>query len=442
MKVIHVNYSGSQGGGAAIAALRLHRAMLYSKADLSSEYWCARSDSDPQTYCFQSSCMSFLGKVENNVIGKLLKKSVRSLNLFPTSLVARLNASDADVINLHWINGEMVSIAQLGRLKKPVVWTIHDMWAFCGAEHYTTSRRYIEAYSSRNLKENNSDAIRHLSSGVLAKGDAPRSLLPRVDIDRWTFRRKQRHWKNWRPYIVTPSRWLADCSRNSALLGHLLTCSIPNCIDLNMFRPINDKAALRREFNLPPDRKIILFGAVNPKIERKGGDLLLKALQRLQNPEKYALAVFGNNQGSRVASIDTCNVGSIREPEKMARLYNCADVMCVPSRQDNLPNTCVEAHACGMPIVAFRIGGISDIVDHRKSGYLAEPFNVDDYVRGLQWVLSREEVGRGCDDEIGYDHLCLNARQKAEETFAPNLVAEQYLKLYKQAVGRDVNAFQ
>ncbi|MDF7807628.1 glycosyltransferase [Pontiellaceae bacterium B12219] len=424
MKVIHVNYSGSQGGGAAIAALRLHQAIQDFDADISSEYWCARPDPDQRTYCFQSARTSKLNNLKNVLIGKLLKRPVRSLNLFPTSLVSKLNASDADVINLHWINGEMVSIHQLGQLKKPVVWTMHDMWAFCGAEHYTVSSRYMDGYDQDGFK-----------IARVEESEGTRGVLTKFDIDRWVYLRKERAWKNLNLHISTPSRWLADCSENSALMGHVPTISIPNCLDLDLFKPLGNKVALRREFNLPSNKKIILFGAVDPKIARKGGDLLLRALEGIKSPEKYALAVFGNNQGAQVAGMETHNVGSIYEPEKMARLYSCADVMCVPSRQDNLPNTCVEANACGLPIVAFNIGGIPDIVDHKQSGYLAEPFDTDDYCHGLEWILSRSRGDGGSDSKIDYDRLCQNAREKAIATYAPEIVASQYFNLYRELVG-------
>jgi glycosyltransferase involved in cell wall biosynthesis len=339
------------------------------------------------------------------------------LNLFPTDLVSKLNASDADVVQLHWINGEMISIEQLGRLEKPIVWTMHDMWGFCGAEHYTYSTRYMDGYTPEGFRKSQ-----------IEDGEGQGGVLTRLDIDRWVYLRKKREWKQLNLFISPPSRWLADCSRKSDLFGHYPVKAIPNCIDLDLFGPKGDKKALRGEFDLPVDKKIILFGAMDPRVKRKGGDLLLQALGGVADPELLALAVFGNNQGGQIAGIETCNVGMIRDPEKMARLYSCSDVMCVPSRQDNLPNTCVEAHACGLPIAAFRIGGIPDIVDHLQTGYLAEPYCVDDYRRGLEQIL----FGSPAD----YDRMCHNARSKALETFSPETVVQQYLHLYKKILGR------
>lgn len=412
LNIIHVNYSGSQGGGAAIAAMRLHEAML--KYDIHSEYWCARPDADPRTVNCQSALMSKINKFSNACLGKLLKRPVRSLNLFPTTLVEALNKSNADVVNLHWINGEMVSIAQLGRLKKPVVWTMHDMWAFCGAEHYTNSSRYKSAYVPAGFKSAR-DAELEGAPGLIAK----------YDIDRWTYQRKKRAWKKLNLHIVTPSRWLFECVCESTLMGSVPIHHIPNCIDLEQFKPLCEKAEFRREFNLPQNRRIILFGAVDPTIRRKGGDLLLEALENMPHPEKYALAIFGRNEGEQVAGIDTVYVGRIWDPEKMVRLYNAADVMCVPSRQDNLPNTCVEAHACGLPIVAFNIGGIPDIVDHERTGYLAKPFDPEDFAQGLEWVLSEPPAGI---------NLFGNARAKAVASFPPDRVVENYRNLYEKMI--------
>jgi glycosyltransferase involved in cell wall biosynthesis len=201
---------------------------------------------------------------------------------------------------------------------------------------------------------------------------------------------------------------------------------VPNCIDLHQFSPREDKEKLKEKYGIPSDRKIILFGAVDPHSNRKGGDLLLNALMELKNPEHYAIAVFGTSSGGDIAGIKTIRLGPVFDPERIAEIYNCADVMCVPSRQDNLPNTCVEAHACGLPIVAFNIGGIPDIVNDRKTGYLADAFDSQAFAAGIRWVLGK--------DKMDYHELSDAARSRAVELFDGTAVANKYIEIYKKSM--------
>jgi glycosyltransferase involved in cell wall biosynthesis len=410
MKIIHVNFSGS-GGGAAIAALRISNALNERGEDIESILWCARRPADRGCYCFNGKLFKKLDSVKLVFLSKLFRRGGEfSVNIFPSMLIRRLNRSDADVIHLHWINGELLSIKQLGQLKKPVVWTFHDMWPFCGGEHYAQTERYNSGYSPE-------------SSSSSKRGSG---LFAHVDLDRWIFRRKLTHWKKLKLHIVCPSRWLAYCSRHSVLLGHVPTSVIPNCLDLETFYPMINKSELRQKYGLPLDKKIILFGAVDPDSSRKGGDLLLKALGQLKDPSRYVLAVFGSDTGPDFAGIRTVWLGRIFEEARLAEVYNCADVMCVPSRQDNLPNTCIEAHACGVPIVAFNIGGIPDIVDDRLSGYLAKAFEVDDFARGIEWILEEGTNRQG--------KFSVNSREKALLQFNGAAVSEQYIAVYQQVL--------
>lgn len=195
MKVIQVNYSDNIGG-AARAAYRIHFALRKSGIDsrmlvdvLSTGDWTVESSKGK------------FAKVRPMVAG-LLNKTLKTANpilhstgILPSRLHQQLNASDADLIHLHWVNAEMISVAEIGKLKKPVVWTLHDMWAFCGAEHYTEDLRWRDGYTAINRP----------------------AYEVGFDLNRWTFVRKQKHWK--RPmHIITPSRWLADCAKNSALM--------------------------------------------------------------------------------------------------------------------------------------------------------------------------------------------------------------------------------
>jgi glycosyltransferase involved in cell wall biosynthesis len=445
VKVIHVNFSGTKGG-AAIAASRLHYAL--KKQGCNSEVWCVReAGSDVSVHCVKNVAWQKLDSLKNIISQRLLRwlkiGDARSVNIFPSQLVYQLNGSDADIIHLHWVNAEMISIAQLARLKKPVVWTLHDMWPFCGAEHYTMDRRYVEGYrrtEGRGQGAEDSGQIsksgnEKLETGYLkgakaetnsqtpmpnAKGPVPD---PRFDLDRWVFRRKQKHWRDWKPHIVTCSHWLGDCARESVLFNDLFVQTIPNCLDLDLFKSMNQMAC-RKRFGLPTDKQLILFGAASPSDRRKGGDLLEAALKKLQL-DGAELVVFGAAQGPQLAGLTTHWLGSFSEQEDLAQLYNAADLMCVPSRQDNLPNTIAEALSCGTPVVAFEIGGIPDMVDHKINGYLAKPFDTSDFAKGIGWIMGTER-----------DSLPQKAREKAEQLFDPVRVAQCYNEVYSEALMR------
>ena len=465
MKIAQVCYT-DRGGGAPIAAMRLHKALRAEGEDCS--YLCLRNMTQESGV---RSLGSSLDVLVNRIVARgihVLKRRVYgeegSFNFFHTGVAKRVNDADADVINLHWINAEMMSIAEIGKINKPVVWTFHDMWPFCGAEHYTDDNRYVTGYQSSEFRVPSSEGRgqttedgfrlgeRYSSErGQTLNGGPPNvsSLRPKAffDLDRWVFRRKQKHWKNLNLQIVCPSHWLADCVRRSALFADVPVHVIPNGLDLNVFKPLGCKETLRKQFGLPVDKKLILFGAVNPMELRKGGDLLEDALRRLENRDEYVLAVFGMRSSDRPAGMETCFLGSIDGETKMAEIYNCADVVCIPSRQEAFGQTASEPMACGVPVVAFNTTGLMDIIDHKVNGYLAEPFDANDFARGIEWVLAGAGVMDDGGQEPGANHLTFDsaineqfknltilgasAREKAERCWSYSVVAKQYSTVYR-----------
>ena len=436
MKVLHLNYSDV--GGAGIAAERISRALNQAGVD-SSVLVCRKVNSHSKSQSLPR-VGNIAARARASLVFRALKglgfnrEETRSINLLPSNILSTVRQHNPDILHLHWVNSEMISIRQLGQLNIPVVWTLHDMWAFCGTEHYTTSRRYIDGYSKvsgdecqvtgdgRQKSEDRGQMTE--DGGQKSDGESPDASSPRpkasFDIDRWVFRRKQRHWKNWHPHIVTCSNWLAECARESVLFKDLPVDVIPNCLDLNVFKPM-DQTEARRRFNLPLDKKLILFGAYNPSDWRKGGDLLDLALRQL-NLTDVELAVFGAANGPQIAGLRTHWLGSFSKESDLAELYNAANVMAVPSRQDNLPNTIAESISCGVPVVGFKIGGIPDMVVHCENGWLASPFDTKELAEGLLWVLSQQ------------NRLSVASRRKAEALFTPSAVAGKYQRIYEQTM--------
>ena len=225
-------------------------------------------------------------------------------------------------------------------------------------------------------------------------------------------------------HIISPSTWLADCVRESALMRDWPVTVVPNPIDADRWKPI-EQALARSLLGLPADVPLLLFGAMGGgRDSRKGFDLLLEALAHLRaDREDLQLVVFGQLAPRQPADLGfpIHYTGHLHDDLSLRALYSAADLLVIPSRQDNLPNTGVEAHACGTPVVAFNAGGLPDIVEHQRTGYLAHAFDTEDLAEGIRWVLVKGQRLRD------------KSRQRAVQRFAYPAIAQQYRSVYDVA---------
>lgn len=411
LKILHISTS-DVGGGAARAAFRITTAQ--AKAGMDSRLAVLRQREAhpllvqplghfgsliPQAKALLSKRLLQLHKTQND--------TWHSLNLFHSGVANWINNSDADIVNLHWIGGEMLSIAEIGKIRKPLCWTMHDMWPFSGAEHYDdldNPGRYTTGYTKNNRPPSYSGP----------------------DLDAWTWRRKQKAWSNTRFNLISPSNWLAACARNSALLGHQPIQVIHNPVDLAVFKPHNRQLA-RRILGLREDRRYILFGAMGCTSDRrKGFHLLEPAIQALKQSPQYTkdaeILIFGANtpQNPPNLGLKTHYLATLYDEVSVALLYSAADLFIAPSMQDNLPNTLVEALACGTPCVAFQIGGLPDLIIPGVTGYMAPPFDIPFFADAIaQALLLNTETHRA------------QIRVFAESRFKEEIVAAQYHSLYE-----------
>lgn len=406
MKICFVNQSDS-GGGAAKASMRLARALRDAGMDVTMMVDDNRSEED---FVFSPGRRLQHHRRHARIrASKFLMDSLRmdnrtfySPSLFPSRWPDLINRLEADIVHLHWVQYEMMSVEDIGRIKKPLIWTLHDMWAFCGAEHYPQDERWASGYSRSNRPD--SESV--------------------FDLNRHVWRRKVRSWTT--PFqIITPSQWLRACVSRSALMENWPVRTIPNTIDTNIWSP-RDKVGARQRLGLPVEGDLLLFGAIGgTKDPRKGFDLLIPSLAKLkQKRPQVKLVVFGEAEPPSDVHlpIPVCHLGYIDEDERLLDTYSASDVVIIPSRQDNLPNMGLEALACGRPVVAFDIGGLPDIIDHRETGYLATPFDHDDLTNGLDWVLSDRDRLRRLED---------NARAQAVSRFSPSAIVPQYISAYE-----------
>ena len=410
MKVCLISNSDGRGGGYA-AAYRLHQALQLSST--STTMIVGEKTRSDYTVLSESSKLSKLSKKLSEELDKLplmlypqRTQSPFSLQWVTDSIIQQIAQINPDLINLHWTNCGFLKIENIAKFNKPIVWTLHDMWAFTGGCHYSGD---CERY------KNSCGKCPQLGSGK------------ELDVSRWIWKRKDLAWKNTNLTIVTPSNWLAQCAQKSSLFQNLRIEVISNGIDTNIYKPI-DKNLARNCLNLPQNKKIILFGAMSAISDyRKGFHLLLKTVQQLSKTTKWGreieLVILGSSQSVTPPDFGfkTHYLGRLNDDVSMALAYASADIFIAPSIQDNLPNTVMEALACAVPCVAFNVGGMPDMIDHKKNGYLAYPFDTDDLASGITWIL---------DDQERYHHLCGFARDKVEKNFSLEIQACKYIDLY------------
>jgi glycosyltransferase involved in cell wall biosynthesis len=415
MKILIVSTSDVRGG-AARAAFRLHRGFQHIHAD--SQMLVQSKESDEARVVGRSHS-SGIGQAKTGLrltLDQLPLKFYKNYSgttfssQWQTDQLARqIKAIDPDIINLHWTQSGFLQIETLAKLGKPIVWTLHDMWAFTGGCHY------------------NDGCDRYKNSC----GSCPQlGSQKERDLSRWIWHRKAKTFKDLDLTIVTPSRWLGECAKSSALFNRNQVESIPNGLDTQVYRPIN-KATAREALRLPQDKQLILFGSLKATSDkRKGFHLLQAALQQLSHSglnKSADLVVFGDREPSNPPDFGfkVHYLGSFSDDLSLAFVYSAADVFVLPSVQENLANTVMEALACGTPCLAFDIGGMPDMIEHQKNGYLAKPFNIDDLAQGISSILKSPS----------YQLLSEHARKTVLEKFSLEIQAKNYASLFSKISG-------
>lgn len=414
MRILIVNAS-DLNGGAARAAYRLHRALLSHNVDSQMLVQNKVSDDHSIIEVFLSL------KNERNKFRKIFDRipillyNNRSKTLFSpswlpfSSMAEKINKINPDIVHIHWINKGMMKIEDIEKIKSPIVWSLHDMWLFTGGCHYDEE---CEAFKSicGNCKVLNSNKEKDLSWRLFNR--KKKSLSKKNDIT-----------------IVGLSKWISNCAKNSTLLKGKEIINIPNPIDCEVFKPIN-KEVSRDIWNLPKDKKLVLFGAMNATSDpRKGFHWLVRALKKLKTKE-IELVVFGCNEPEKSQNLEfkTHYLGQLKDDISLVTLYDAVDVVLIPSLQENLSNTIMESLACGTPVVGFDIGGNADMIEHKKNGYLAKSFDVDDLAIGIEFILNPKS----------YNKFCQQARNMVLKKFNSNIVIEKYIKLYKSIIENSI----
>lgn len=328
-----------------------------------------------------------------------------------TDLHGALRKLDYDILHLHWFNNRFISLEDLPK-DKPIVWTLHDSWPFCGICHY-----FFECEEYK----------RSCGCCPFLYSDKTKDLSYQV------WKKKAEIYKDLNLYIVTPSHWLGDCAKQSSLLGRFPVSVIPNCLDVEMFRPLEEKEISSRWNELlcvGETKPLLLFGAVNADKDKiKGFSHLLSALSMLEangHTHDFELVVFGVTESElgMDVNIPIHYVGYVSDTHELASLYNLANVMVVPSLTENLSCAIMESLSCATPVVAFNIGGNGDMIKHKVNGYLAKEMDDADLAEGILWCLENNAENR----------LGKAGREKVLENYTFETVSKQYKELYESVL--------
>ncbi|MDA8760471.1 glycosyltransferase [Amylibacter sp.] len=398
-------------GGGFWAANRLHNGLRC--ADIDSRMFVLKKNTDDKFVVVdQKFGRKFINRVLRFLDGapaRIYRK--RRRNLFSAgfigsrNLISTINKFNPDVVHIHWISGGAIAMSGLKHIKAPIIWSHHDMWAFTGGCHYSNGCNYYQN-SCGSCPTLNSRNKFDLSSLILLKKISTISELKSLTN-------------------VGLSNWMLDCLQKSSIMRHTQSARLPNPIDTNVFKH-RDPIKSRKRLGLPLGKKLILFGAMSAtKDARKGFQELCQALNQLKPSNNIEVVIMGGDEDDTAPSFPftATYTGFVSDWDKIIDLYSAADLMVVPSLEENLSNAIMESLSCSTPVVCFDIGGNPDLVVHKVNGYLAKESNVEDLANGISWTL--KNMGT---------NLSRNAREHVMQNFEQSKVSKKYINLYKSVI--------
>ena len=408
MKILHLSFYDDYGG-AGKAALRILNSQLNSKID-ANMLVCSKHSFNKNVFSIKKTFSLKLNNIVVRIINFFLVKifkqqSVYSLNLLPSRLSKIINQSDYDIVNFHWINHEMISLYDISKISKPIIWTLHDNWPFSSIEHYIkkNDNRFTLGYNNNNSS----------------------------NLEKFLWRKKLEVFEKKILSVVAPSKWMEGLVSKSIIFKNKKIYQIPYPIDTKNFFPENFLTA-RKNLNLvslKKNVKIISFGATSAYSEqRKGYNFIKQTIIKLNKEKKNVhFIIFGELAKDLYEFSNITNYQEISDEKKIRDIYNASDIFLCPSLQDNLPLTVMESITCGTPVVSFDVGGLKDLILHKKNGYLAKEESFEDFYNGINFFLN-------LDLKNNNDYLNVMEYNKITNNFNPNIIAEKYNKIYKEII--------
>jgi len=338
---------------------------------------------------------SFIYVLIEKIIKSLFLKSKRSsftIGLLGFDISNTEEYRNADIIHIHWINQGFVKLSSLHNFKKPIIWTMRDMWTFSGGSHYTMD---FESYEKSRIAK----MIKIYKKKFLTN-----------------------------IFFIAISEWLKKEAKKSFVLNEIKIQKIYNNIEYNKFKIISKKLA-KSKLNITTDKKILIFGAVNPQHKRKGWDILVETLKKLDK-SKYFLIIFGNFWSNKIINeigIEYKIFGFVDELNKLNNIYSSGDLFIFSSIQEAFGKTWAEALACGTPVLCFNQTPAAEIIDHKKNGYIANNSDPNSLKEGIEWISK---------NIVKNDENVIEIRKKASE-FDSRLIALQYKELYENILKKN-----
>ena len=419
MKIVIIN-TQDISGGAAIAAYRLTNALKKQNIEITMLVQHKKSDSNlvQQTNNnFFHRQKKFFYFAFERLLFRLHERDVSVRFDFAIANtgedISKLKIiQEADIIHLHWINFGFLSLKSLKKifnLGKPIVWTLHDMWAFTGG--------CFHAHRCNNFKENcgNCFFLKNPHNN---------------DISNKIIKKKNKLYSKQALNIVSVSSWLSEKAKSSSLLNNKSHFVIPNALS-SIFEPIDKKIA-REKLGISNDRIIILFGSDKVDKQIKGYNFFIESLQKIKenrniDSDKILVFLFGRIKKNKDDLLNQIPFeykyfGFVNDKKELSNIYSASNITVVTSLYETFGQVIAESMICKTPAVAFNNSGPMDIITHKENGYLAKYKSSDDVAEGISWVLLNKN----------YEKICNNAHETTKQKYSDKIIAKQYIDLYKE----------
>ncbi len=346
---------------------------------------------------------SFRSKIINKIyiyIEKILKsiflpspRSTFTIGLFGFDITKFKEFKDADIVHIHWLNQGFINLRSISKINKPIVWTMRDMWPFTGGSHYLVDFvNYEKGFISKIIKNY-----------------------------------KKKIYKNNIQFIAI-SDWLKEEAKKSMILKDHDIQTIYNNIDLKNLEKISKEEA-KSILKISTKKKIILYGAVNPQNKRKGWDIFLQTIEKLDK-SKYFLLIFGNfwsQDKLEKIGIEYKSAGFIKKKNILNAAYHCSDIFVFSSIQEAFGKTWAEAIACELPVVCFKNTPAAEILEHKINSYIVNEINSDGLKDGIEWISSEIDQGK----------FLNNFKKEKIYKFDQINIAKRYIHLYESLLKRN-----
>lgn len=411
MNILHLwkSDSGAFGGGGAISMSRLHESLR--EAGVDSNVLCqVKTTQSPYVQVLQPSLATKVAeKLLRQITSRAGLNDIHRISSF--KIKEHKSYRETDVVHFHGMHSGFINYLALPVLtEKPAVFTLKDMWALTGHCGYTF------------------DCDRW-QTGCGKCPDLSINPAVKRDNTRLEWKLKDRIYRKTNLVLICPSQWIAQKAKQSPLTSRFPIHHIPHAVDIETFYPL-DSEQCRLQLGLPLDKNILMFSAVAPGDYRKGGDLLLKALQNLPKSLKAdtILLVIGKEAPSLTQTVETpvYHLGYLNDERKKAMAYSAADLSLFPTRADVFGLVSIESQACGTPVVSFNVGGVPEHVRTGITGYLAEPEDAEDFGMGITKLL---------EDKLLRQEMSQQCRRIVVQEYNSEQYALRHMELYRQLLG-------